>query len=85
MNRFVPALAALAMVGLAAAAHAETADGDITGIDHEMMTVTLDSGGPYHVMESGMLNELKTGDRATVTYEEKDGKMVASQIIHETK
>lgn len=81
MKRFAPGLAALAMVGMTACAHAETADGQIIGIDPEAMTVTLDTGGPYKVMREGMLNELKTGNQAIIIYEVKDGEKIASEIL----
>lgn len=77
------ALAIIAGAGLLAstAVYAETADGEITGIDFDKMTITLDTGETIKASREGMLNELKTGNKVIVTYETKDGEKVASEIL----
>ena len=83
-SKILPSMmASLALFGLATVAHAETADGNIAGIDHTKMTVTLDNGKVYHVSRSGALNGVETGMHATVHYEMKDGKMVVTEITTE--
>lgn len=81
MRSFGMTIAALAVMSLATAARAETADGQIVSMNPEKMTVTLDTGDTFKVERSGMLNELNTGDSVTVNYDMKDGDKVASEIV----
>lgn len=79
---FAPvALAALAVVSTAALA-AQTKTGDVKSTDTAKHELTLASGDTFEVGSSVKLNKIKTGDKVAITYEMKDGKMLASKIHH---
>jgi Cu/Ag efflux protein CusF len=76
------ALAMLAAVSTAALAAAQTKTGDIKSTDSVKHELTLANGDRFEVGSNVKLDKFKAGDKVAVTYETKDGKMMASKIHH---
>jgi Cu/Ag efflux protein CusF len=82
------AMPALVMAGLtalsasAAYAAAQTKTGDIKSTDVAKHELTLASGDTFEVPSGVKLEKFKAGDKVAITYETKDGKMLASKVRH---
>jgi Cu/Ag efflux protein CusF len=76
------ALATLAALSSAALAATQTKTGDVKSTDIAKHELTLASGDTFEVGSSVKLNKIKAGDKVAITYEMKDGKMVASKVHH---
>jgi Cu/Ag efflux protein CusF len=76
------ALILLAAVSTTALAAAQTKTGDIKTTDSAKHEITLASGDTFEVGSKVKLEKFKAGDKVAVTYETKDGKMMASKIHH---
>jgi Cu/Ag efflux protein CusF len=55
-------------------------NGQIKSVDPSAGTITLQSGEQFVVSEGVTMQNLKPGEEVTVSYEEKDGKMVATGV-----
>ncbi len=76
-------LAALALVSTAALAATQTVTGDVKSTDSAKRELTLANGNTFELGSSIKLDKIKTGDKVAITYEMKNGKMVASKVKHE--
>ncbi len=80
MHKLVAPLAALAFAFSIAAAQAEEADGRIIAIDQTSGTIVLDDGTTFTVSEGISMEGLEPGTEVTVSYEELDGQLVATDV-----
>jgi len=78
MNKFVAPLAALAFVFSAGIAMADEAAGKITAVDEQ--TLILEDGTTFTIGEGVSTEGLEPGTEVTVSYEEKDGQMVITEV-----
>jgi Cu/Ag efflux protein CusF len=78
MNKFVAPLAALAFVFSAGIAIADEAAGKITAVDEQ--TLILEDGTTFTIGEGVSTEGLEPGTEVTVSYEEKDGQMVITEV-----
>jgi len=76
------ALAALAVMSTAALAATQTVTGDVKSTDAAKHELTLANGDTFELGSSIKLGKIKTGDKVAVTYEMKNGKMMASKVKH---
>jgi len=74
------ALIAAALFSSAAMAAHETKIGEVKSIDTAKHDLVLTSGETFHVGSHVKLENLKIGEKITVTFETKDGKMKASKV-----
>lgn len=75
-------IAALAVLSTAALAASQTKTGDVKSTDIAKHELTLATGDTFEVGSSVKLDKIKAGDKVAITYELKDGKMVASKVFH---
>jgi Cu/Ag efflux protein CusF len=74
--------AGLAALSTAALAATQTATGDVKSTDAAKHELTLSNGETFEVSTHVKLEKFKTGDKVAITYDTKDGKMVASKVHH---
>ena len=79
MKKTLIALAIAAVVAAPLGAWAGEREGKITKWETTTRTVTFDDGSTYQFNETVKVDTLKEGARIKVTYEEKDGKMMATK------
>jgi len=75
-------LATLAAFSTASLAASKT--GDVKSTDVAKHELTLASGDTFEVGTTVKLDKFKAGDKVAITYDTKDGKMIASKV-HATK
>jgi Protein of unknown function (DUF1344) len=75
-------IAAAAASIISSAAFAATATDSIKSIDKTKHTLTLADGKVYDTPATWKATGFKVGDKVTVTYDMKDGKMMASAVAH---
>jgi Cu/Ag efflux protein CusF len=75
-------LAAVTAMASSALAASMTKTGDIRSTDAAKHELTLSSGETFTVDSHVKLGSFKTGDKVAVTYDTKDGKMLASKVKH---
>lgn len=80
MNKFLSALTGLAFLFAASAAIADDAAGKIKAVNEENQTITLEDGVTFHLAEGISMDNLKPGTEVTVSYEESEGKKVATKV-----
>ncbi len=81
MNRFKIATAAAAILAASSVTvFAAEATGAIQAIDPAARTVTLDDGNTYLLPAAVNAARLMVGQKVTITYEQQDGKMNASDV-----
>jgi len=83
MNR---ALAPIGLTGLAAlstAAFAAAQTGDVRSTDAAKHELVLTNGNTFEVGSKVKLDKFKAGDKVSIVYETKDGKMMASKVHHQ--
>ena len=78
MKKFVAPLAAVAFLFSAAFAFAEEASGKVASVDSQ--TLILEDGTSFTIGEGVMIEGLAPGTEVTVSYEEQDGQMVATEV-----
>ena len=78
MNKLIAPIAALAFVFSAATAFAEEAAGKVAAVD--AATLILEDGQTFTISEGVSTEGLEPGTEVTVSYEEKDGQMVATEV-----
>ena len=74
------ALAGLVLASTVALAATETKTGEIKSTDTAKHELVLSSGDTFEAGSSIKLDKLKVGEKVTVTYEMKDGKLLASKV-----
>jgi len=82
MRKLIVAVGAAALFAASSmAALAADATGAIQSIDTTTNTVTL-SDGTVYVLPAGFdAASIKVGDNVTITFEEADGKMTATEVV----
>lgn len=83
MNKLLGALVAAALIGPAGVADAEEATGMVDGIDLQARVIRLDNGAIFAVDHSVALEALRRGAEVTVTYAEKNGRKLISDLMVE--
>ena len=63
----------IALTGAAFAAYAADADGTITKVDTEKMTIVLDNGKTYRLPEEMDISAVVEGAEVIIAYDAKDG------------
>jgi Cu/Ag efflux protein CusF len=83
-NNAMPALVMAGLTALSASAFAaaQTKTGDVKSTDIAKHELTLASGDTFEVPNGVKLEKFKAGDKVAITYETKDGKMMASKVRH---
>lgn len=76
------ALATIAVVSTAALAATQTVTGDVKSADAAKHELTLANGNTFEVGSGVKLDKIKAGDKVAITYETKNGKMLASKVSH---
>jgi len=74
--------AALAATLVSSAAFAATATDSIKSIDQYKHQLTLADGKVYDLPATWKATGFKVGDKVKITYEMKNGKMMASAVAH---
>lgn len=77
-------LAALTAMSASAFAASQTKTGDVKSTDTAKHELTLANGDTFEVGSHVKLDKIKAGDKVAITFETKDGKMLASKV-HITK
>ena len=80
MKKLLAALSMFAFLGFAGMAHAEEASGRVAMADPATNTLTLEDGTTFEIMEGVSIEGLQPGTEVTVSYEQQDGKNVATSI-----
>ncbi len=78
MNKLVAPFAALAFVFSVAIAHADEAAGKVAAVDSS--TLTLEGGTTFTIAEGVSMEGLEPGTEVTVSYEEQDGNLIATEV-----
>jgi Cu/Ag efflux protein CusF len=80
MKKLMMAASAAVLLGASSLAHAGDATGTITSVDLAAGTVTLDGADTFLLPPTIDAGELKLGEKVTITFEEQDGKMTATDV-----
>jgi Cu/Ag efflux protein CusF len=81
MRKFLLPLTMAAAIAVSSLSFAqETTLGIVASLDAETMTVTLEDGSSYQMKDQGQFEQLQAGDNVSVTWEDVDGTMVASDV-----
>ena len=79
----IPTTAVAAVLATTAAfAAVQTKTGEIKSTDAAKHELVLSSGDTFELSSSIKANKLKPGEKVAITYDTKDGKMVASRVHH---
>jgi hypothetical protein len=81
MKKSLVAIAALFALGLAGTANADEVSGTLEAMDIGSRTIVLDDGNAYTVSESVAIESLEPGTEVTVSYEERGGQKIATEVI----
>jgi Cu/Ag efflux protein CusF len=73
-------LTLVALLAIAPFAAAAEIEGKIQSVDSSDRTIVLDDGTKVSVADSVSMDELKEGTDVKVSYEEKDGRNVATSV-----
>jgi Cu/Ag efflux protein CusF len=74
-------LVAVALFSSAAMAATETKTGEVKTTDVAKHQLSLASGETFEVGSHVKLDKVKVGEKVTITFESKNGKMEASKIV----
>lgn len=77
----LPAAAISIIVSTAAFAAPQTKTGEIKSANSAKHELVLSTGDTFDVAKTIKIDKFKAGDKVTVTYALKDGKMLASKVI----
>ena len=80
MNRLVAPLAALAFAFSVAVAHAEETAGKVAAVDMSTGSLMLEDGTIFTIGEGVSTDGLEPGTEVTVSFEERDGQLVATEV-----
>ncbi len=78
MNKLIAPFAALAFAFSMAAAHADEAAGKIAAADST--TLILEDGTTFTIGEGVSMEGLEPGTEVTVSFEEQDGQLIATEV-----
>ncbi len=78
MNKLIAPFAALAFAFSMATAHADEAAGKIAAADST--TLILEDGTTFTIGEGVSMEGLEPGTEVTVSYEEQDGNLIATEV-----
>jgi Cu/Ag efflux protein CusF len=78
MNKFIAPFAALAFVFSIATAQADEVAGKVATVDSS--TLTLEGGTTFTIAEGVSMEGLEPGTEVTVSYEEQDGNLIATEV-----
>ncbi len=78
MNKLVAPFAALAFVFSVAFAQADEATGKVAAADSS--TLILEDGTTFTIGEGVSMEGLEPGTEVTVSYEEQDGQLIATEV-----
>ncbi len=78
MNKLVAPFAALAFVFSVAIAHADEAAGKVAAVDSS--TLMLEDGTTFTIGEGVSMEGLEPGTEVTVSFEEQDGQLIATEV-----
>lgn len=74
------AVAAITALALPAVAATQTKTGEIKSTDSAKHELVLANGDTFQLGANVKVDKLKAGEKVTVSYESKDGKMIASSV-----
>lgn len=74
-------LVAVALLSSAALAATETKTGEVKTTDVAKHQLSLASGETFEVSSHVKIDKIKVGEKVTVTFENKNGKMEASKVV----
>lgn len=74
-------LVAVALLSSAAFAAAQTKTGEVKTADTAKHQLSLSSGETFEVGSQVKLDKVKVGEKVTITFENKNGKMEASKVV----
>lgn len=74
-------LVAVALLSSAALAATETKTGEVKTTDVAKHQLSLASGETFEVGSHVKIDKIKVGEKVTVTFENKNGKMEASKVV----
>ncbi len=80
MNKFIAPFAALAFVFSIAIAQADEAAGKVAQVDPAAGRIMLEDGTVFTIGEGVSMEGLEPGTEVTVSYEEKDGQLIATEV-----
>ena len=78
MNKFIAPFAALAFVFSIAIAQADEVAGKVATVDSS--TLTLEGGTTFMIAEGVSMEGLEPGTEVTVSFEEQDGLLIATEV-----
>ena len=81
MNKLVALMAGLAFSVSATAALADESAGTIASVDQTTSTLVLEDGTSFTIGEGLSMEGLEPGAEVTVSYEDQDGQLVATEIV----
>jgi len=80
MKTLIGAATALALLTASGLAYALERTGVIDTIDQASATITLQDGSQFLTSKDVLLGQLEPGSEVVITYEEKDGQMIATDV-----
>ncbi len=78
MNKLVAPFAALAFFFSGAIAHADETAGKVAAVDSS--TLILEDGTTFTIAEGVSMEGLEPGTEVTVSFEEQDGQLIATEV-----
>lgn len=80
MNKFVAPFAALAFLFSVGIANAEEAAGKVAAVDPSTGSLILEDGTAFTIDEGVSMEGLEPGTEVTVSFEERDGQLIATEV-----
>ncbi|MEZ5926499.1 MAG: DUF1344 domain-containing protein [Hyphomicrobiaceae bacterium] len=81
LKRIIPvAIVATLLASTAGLAASQNLNGEIKSIDAKQATITLASGETFQLPKGFNAKSLKAGEKVSVTYDQQDGKMMATSV-----
>jgi Cu/Ag efflux protein CusF len=80
MNKLVAPFAAIAFVFSIAIAQADATAGKIATVDPAAGSITLENGTTFTIAEGVSMEGLEPGTEVTVSFEEQDGQLIATEV-----
>ena len=80
MNKLIASFAAIAFVCSIAIAQADATGGKIATVDPAAGSITLEDGTTFTIAEGVSMEGLEPGTEVTVSYEDQDGTLVATEV-----
>ncbi len=80
MNKLIAPFAAIAFVFSIAIAQADATGGKVASVDPAAGSITLEDGTTFTLAEGVSMEGLEPGTEVTVSYEEQDGQLIATEV-----